>query len=73
VADIDFIRCRQISFTYDFAPELLKKIYAKRLAISASMSNPFLIAFDKDWRGYDPETGGWPARRTTSLSVNMTF
>jgi TonB-linked SusC/RagA family outer membrane protein len=73
VADIDFIRCRQLSLSYDFAPAVLKKIHAKRLGISASMSNPFLVAFDKEWRGYDPETGGWPARRTTSLSLNMTF
>ncbi|MDR0765841.1 MAG: SusC/RagA family TonB-linked outer membrane protein [Odoribacteraceae bacterium] len=73
VADTDFIRCRNISLSYDVSTELLKKFYMKRLSVSASMSNPFLVAFDKDWRGYDPETVGWPARRTTSLSINMTF
>jgi hypothetical protein len=73
VADADFLRCRQLSVTYNFPLEILKKIHAKRLGLSASMSNPFLIAFDKAWRGYDPETGQWPARRTASLSLNMTF
>ena len=73
VADADFIRCRNLSLSYDLPAELLKKLYLKRFSLSASMSNPFLIAFDKDWRGYDPETVGWPARRTTSLSLNMTF
>jgi TonB-linked SusC/RagA family outer membrane protein len=72
-ADADFIRCRTLSLSYNLPTELLKKLYMKRLSLSASMSNPFLVAFDKDWKGYDPETGGWPARRTTSLSVNMTF
>jgi TonB-linked SusC/RagA family outer membrane protein len=73
VADTDFIRCRNLSLSYDFPVALLKRLYMKRLSVAASMSNPFLIAFDKDWRGYDPETVGWPARRTTSLTLNMTF
>lgn len=73
VADADFVRCRQISFNYEFTQELLKKIHIKRLSTSLSMTNPFLVTFDDAWRGYDPETNGWPARRTTSLSFNMTF
>jgi TonB-linked SusC/RagA family outer membrane protein len=73
VANADFIRCRQISLNYEFAQELLKKVHIKRLSTALSMTNPFLITFDKSWRGYDPETNGWPARRMTSLSFNMTF
>ncbi|SEW35230.1 SusC/RagA family TonB-linked outer membrane protein [Chitinophaga arvensicola] len=73
VADAGFIRCRQLSLNYEFKPELLKALHVKRLSTSASLTNPFLIAFDKKWRGYDPETGGWPARRMASLSFNMTF
>ncbi|MDR3245610.1 MAG: SusC/RagA family TonB-linked outer membrane protein [Prevotellaceae bacterium] len=73
IGDTDFVRCRQISLSYEFDRKLLRKIYAKRLNISLSMSNPFMITFDKSWRGYDPETGGWPARRTTSLSISTTF
>jgi hypothetical protein len=73
VANSDFIRCRQISLSYEFDRKWLSKFYAKRLNLSISMSNPFLIAFDKSWNGYDPETGGWPARRTTSVSISTSF
>ncbi|MEC5145930.1 STN domain-containing protein [Chitinophaga sp. 180180018-2] len=73
VAGADFIRCRQLSLNYEFDQSLLKRIHVKRFSTSLSMTNPFLIAFDKKWRGYDPETAGWPARRMTSLSFNMTL
>ncbi|MGN6417036.1 MAG: SusC/RagA family TonB-linked outer membrane protein [Pseudobacter sp.] len=71
VADIDFIRCRQISATYDLPQTFLNKIKTKRMSVALSLANPFLITFDEKWNGYDPETGGWPARRTASLSINM--
>ncbi|MBO9632452.1 MAG: SusC/RagA family TonB-linked outer membrane protein [Chitinophagaceae bacterium] len=71
VGDIDFIRCRQISAAYDLPQNLVKRIYSKRLNIAFSLVNPFLYTFDKSWDGYDPETGGWPARRTASLSINL--
>lgn len=73
VADADFIRCRQIAINYEFGSDFMKWSHFRRLSASLSMTNPFLITFDKNWRGYDPETGGWPARRVTSLSLNMTF
>lgn len=73
VADADFIRCRQLSVNYEFQQQLLNRLHVKRLSTSLSLTNPFLVAFDETWRGYDPETGGWPARRTMSLSFNMTF
>jgi TonB-linked SusC/RagA family outer membrane protein len=73
VANADFIRCRQLSLSYEFGQEVLKKVHIKRLSTSLSMTNPFLITFDDAWRGYDPETAGWPARKVTSLSFNMTF
>lgn len=73
VANADFIRCRQLSIGYEFSQDLLKKVHIKRLSTSFSLTNPFLVTFDDAWRGYDPETAGWPARRVTSLSFNMTF
>lgn len=73
VANADFIRCRQIAVNYEFTQNLLKRIHIKRLSTSLSVTNPFLVTFDDAWRGYDPETNGWPARRTGSLSFNMTF
>lgn len=73
VANADFIRCRQIAVNYEFSQQLLKRVHIKRLSTSLSMTNPFLVTFDDAWRGYDPETAGWPARRTTSISFNMTL
>lgn len=73
VADTDLIRCRQLSLTYTLENNLLQSLHIKNLSFSLSMANPFMIAFDKDWEGMDPETGGWPSRRTTSLSLNITF
>lgn len=73
VADTDLIRCRQIALTYSVSEKILKALHMKYASISWSMSNPFMIAFDKAWKGLDPETKDWPARRTTSLSLNVTF
>ena len=52
---------------------MLRTLHMKDLRLSASMANPFMIVFDKKWEGLDPETGGWPNRRTMSLSLNVTF
>lgn len=73
VASADFIRCRSIALNYEFGQKMLKPLRIKRLSTSLSMTNPFLTVFDDAWRGYDPETAGWPARRTASLTFNMTF
>ncbi|ACU60521.1 TonB-dependent receptor plug [Chitinophaga pinensis DSM 2588] len=73
VGNADFIRCRQMSLNYEFTQSILERIHIKRLSTSFSLTNPFLITFDKKWRGYDPETVGWPARRLASLSFNMTL
>lgn len=73
VADADFIRCRQISLNYQFTNKMIERLSLQYLRLGLSMTNPFLITFDKKWDGYDPETGGWPARKTISLVLNATF
>lgn len=73
VASGDFIRCRTLSLNYQFGPSVIRALHVRNLSSSFSLTNPFFIAFDKAWRGYDPETAGWPARRVTSISFNMTF
>lgn len=73
VASTDFIRCRSLSLTYDFAKKLISSLGLSRLTLKASMTNPFLWARDKKWKGIDPETGSWPTRRVTSLSVQVMF
>ena len=73
VANTDFIRCRQLSLSYDFEGEWKEKIGIRHMSVKASMSNPFMWVSDKKWDGLDPETGNWPARRITSLSLHVIF
>lgn len=73
-ARTDFIRCRSISMSYEFNKgQWMDKLFLKRLQVKASMSNPFVWAFDKKWDGLDPETGSWPARKVISLSLQAAF
>ena len=73
VANTDFIRCRSLSLSYDFNEEWLKHIGVKYVQLKASMTNPFMWVSDKKWNGLDPETGDWPTRRVTSLSLHVMF
>lgn len=73
VANTDFIRCRSLSLSYDFTSKVLSSLGLSRLTLKGSMTNPFLWARDKKWKGIDPETGSWPTRRITSLSVQAMF
>lgn len=73
VAKTDFIRCRSMSLTYELNETWLKRFSIRRMLVKASMTNPFVVALDKKWDGLDPETGNWPARRVTSLSLQVMF
>lgn len=73
VANTDFIRCRSLSLSYDFTSNILSTLGLSRLTLKASMTNPFMWARDKKWNGIDPETGNWPTRRITSLSIQAMF
>ena len=73
VANTDFIRCRSISLSYDFPSNVISCLGLSRLTLKGSMTNPFLWARDKKWKGIDPETGNWPTRRITSLSIQAMF
>lgn len=57
VANTDFIRCRSISFAYEFRQPWLERFFIQRMQVKASMTNPFLWVSDKKWDGLDPETG----------------
>ena len=73
VANTDFIRCRSISFAYEFRQPWLERFFIQRMQVKASMTNPFLWVSDKKWDGLDPETGNWPTRRVISLSLQVSF
>ena len=73
VANMDFIRCRSLQLQWYLPTAFLKQLKVRQASISASLSNPFFIAFDKEWEGRDPETADWPARRTVSCSLSVVF
>ena len=73
VANTDFIRCRSISLAYEFKQPWLERFFIRRMQVKASMTNPFSWVSDKKWDGLDPETGNWPTRRVTSLSLQVSF
>ena len=59
VADASFLRCSQITLSYNMPQRLLKRlrIGLQSLSFSATMNNVFVIASSR-WRGFDPEFGG---------------
>ncbi len=73
IADTDFIRCRNISLQYDVDKDFTSRLGIRNAYVTLSLTNPFFIAFDSKWDGRDPETASWPARRSLSLSLNLTF
>lgn len=73
LAKTDFIRCRSLSLQYDFPKNWIMPIGIRNAYFSASLTNPFFIAFDKKWEGRDPETSSWPARRSVTFSLNLSF
>lgn len=73
IASTDFLRCRSISLQYDLPKNFVNRIGLMNAYVTASLTNPFVVAFDKRWEGRDPETMTWPARRTFSISLNLSF
>ena len=73
IADTGFLRCRSISLQYDLPKDFINKLGMINAYVTASLTNPFVIAFDKRWEGRDPETMTWPARRTFSIALNLSF
>ena len=72
VADGGFIRMKDISLTYDFAPQLISKIGLTNASLKLDATNLFLIYADKKLNGQDPEfvnSGGV----ATPLSKQFTF
>lgn len=72
VADASFLRCTQISLSYNVPRKLCKKIGMSRIQVSANVNNLFVIASDK-WRGYDPELGNTLQPRVYSMGLSLGF
>ena len=61
IAKGDFIRMKEISLTYDFKKEVIKRMKLSNLSLKLQATNLFLIYADKKLNGQDPEfinTGG---------------
>ena len=68
VEDDNNVICRNIELSYEFNPDLLKKIGFKRLRLSAGMKDPFRMSSVKFERGTD-----YPFSRGFTFSVSPTF
>jgi TonB-linked SusC/RagA family outer membrane protein len=72
----NFIRLQDITLSYSFNKELIKKIDIGNLKVFASGKN--LLTFTK-WKGWDPETGvgfvpnGLPVMADYTLGINVEF
>ena len=72
--DGSFVKIKNLSLAYLFAPEIAEKIAAKSLRIYASVQDPFVFApYVRDYRGTDPEIPGRPALVTYTVGLNVSF
>ena len=70
VADASFLRCTQISLSYNLPRKICKSMGLSRVQFSANVNNIFVIA-SKEWRGYDPELGATIQPRVYSLGLSV--
>ena len=76
IAKGDFIRMKEISLSYDFPREKIKKYNFNSFSLKLQATNPFLIYSDKALNGQDPEfsnTGGVavPLAKQVTLSIRI--
>ena len=55
--DASFLRLRNVSLSYGFPKEWMKKIYLKGASISLNAENLWAHFFDPNFKGFDIETG----------------
>ena len=84
IEDGSFLRCSDITLSYNIPSSLLSKIGFKNLGIYASVKNPFLFT---KYTGYDPEVNSfafdgtrpgidmssYPHTRSYIFGLNLTF
>ncbi len=71
-----FVRLQDLSLSYSFAPELIKKIGFRSCRVYVSGKN---LATWTNWEGWDPETGadlmpgGIPVMKSYNIGLNVEF
>ena len=72
VADASYLRCTQMSLSYNFPRTLCQKIGVGNISLNANVNNLFVIA-SKKWNGYDPELGNTITPKVYSLGLSVGF
>ena len=72
VADASYLRCTQLSLSYNFPRQLCQRIGLNSISLNANVNNLFVIA-DKKWNGYDPELGNSITPKVYSLGLSVGF
>ena len=72
VVDASFLRCNQLSLSWNVNREWCKKMGLKTLTVNAGVSNLFVIA-SKRFNGFDPELGNSVHPKNYSFGVNIGF
>ncbi|PXZ43332.1 MULTISPECIES: SusC/RagA family TonB-linked outer membrane protein [Sanguibacteroides] len=70
VVNASFLRCQQMSLTWNINESWCKRLGIKHLSLNAIVNNVFVIA-DKKFNGFDPELGNSVQPKTYSLSVSI--
>jgi hypothetical protein len=78
IAKGDFIRLKEISLSYDFPKEWIKKLQMSSLSLKVQATNLALLYADKKLNGQDPEffnTGGvaTPLPKQFTMTLRMGF
>lgn len=68
----DFLRCQQMSLTWNVDERWCARVGLKSLQLNATMNNVFVIA-SKKFNGFDPELGNSVQPKTYSFGVNIGF
>lgn len=55
VAKGDFVRLKEVSLSYDFDSDIVKRLKLKNLSLKLQATNPWLIYSDSKLNGQDPE------------------
>ena len=72
VVSSDFLRCQQMSLTWNVNGAWCARWGIKSLSLNAVMNNVFVIA-SKKFNGFDPELGNSVQPKTYSFGVNIGF
>ena len=72
VVSASFLRCQQMSLTWNVNSVWCAKVGIKSLSLNTIINNVFVIA-DKKFDGFDPELGDSVQPKTYSFGVNIGF